>query len=173
MQDIPIVRQFMTRKIMTLGQDWSMEQAMKALLKYGHSGAPVVDDQGRLRGILSEKDCLRMFFGGMYDRLPLGLVEQFMSTELVTCGPDDTLFQVVEVFFSHSFRRLPVVDEDRLVGIISRKDVLLGSKRMWEKAGSENLHDWTTSGYFSAEILAAIGKGSRASSEEVRTDQYA
>lgn len=174
MNEIPNVRDIMSPKVMTLHQGMTMEEAMNTLLRYKHSGAPVVDAEGRLVGMLSEKDCLRMFFGSLYDRLPLGTVAQYMSTTLTTCHPTDSMLAVAQVFFRHSFRRLPVVDSSgRMVGIISRSDVLQGSKALWERQGVGPWHsEEEPQGFITAKIKAALGSHRAAPTEEIRTDLY-
>lgn len=174
MIEIPNVRDIMSPKVLTLHQGMTMEEAMQMLLKFKHSGAPVVDADNRLVGMLSEKDCLRMFFGGLYNRLPLGTVSQYMSVNVTTCRPTDSLLAAAQVFFRHSFRRLPVVDEsERMVGIISRSDVIAGSREMWARAAaSGRMERGENTGYLTAEIQAALGTSRRPTTEEVRTDLF-
>jgi len=172
MIEIPNVRDIMTKKVVALHQGMTMEEAMRALLKFKHSGAPVVDADNKLVGMLSEKDCLRMFFGGLYHRLPLGTVGQYMSVNITTCHPNDSLLAVAQIFFRQSFRRLPVVDTTgQMIGIVSRSDVLMGSKRLWESGERLDRHD-LESGYLTAEIQAALGTSKRPTTEEIRTDLY-
>jgi len=171
MQEIPLVKDIMSTKVLTLRDSMTMETALRTLLKGGHSGAPVLNDRQEVCGMLSEKDCLRMFFVGMYDRLPLGKVRQYMSNAVTTCDVHDDIYGVARVFFQNSFRRLPVVDgAGRMVGIVSRRDVLNGSKRLWEDETTEFREN--DDGYFTSEIKAAIGQSRRPRTEEVRSDIY-
>jgi len=172
MIEIPNVRDIMTKKVVALHQGMTMEEAMRSLLKFKHSGAPVVDADNTLVGMLSEKDCLRMFFGGLYHRLPVGTVSQYMSVNITTCHPNDSLLAVAQIFFRQSFRRLPVLETDgRMIGIVSRSDVLMGSKRLWENGKRIERHD-LESGYLTAEIQAALGTSRSPTTEEIRTDLY-
>lgn len=171
MIEIPNVRDIMTKKVVALHQGMTMNEAMRSLLKFKHSGAPVVDADNKLVGMLSEKDCLRMFFGGLYHRLPLGTVSQYMSVNITTCHPNDSLLAVAQIFFRQSFRRLPVVENDQMIGIVSRSDVLMGSKRLWEDGRRLDRHD-LDSGYLTAEIQAALGTSRSPTTEEIRTDLY-
>ena len=80
MTQIPLVKDFMTTKVITLKPNMDIYEAMTQLLKHHISGAPVVDDERNLVGILSEKDCLRVFAVRAYSgQLPGGLVSDFMS----------------------------------------------------------------------------------------------
>jgi len=171
MIEIPNVRDIMTKKVVSLHQGMTMNEAMRSLLKFKHSGAPVVDADNKLVGMLSEKDCLRMFFGGLYHRLPLGTVGQYMSVNITTCHPNDSLLSVAQIFFRQSFRRLPVLENGNMIGIVSRSDVLMGSKRLWEDGRRLDRHD-LDSGYLTAEIQAALGTSRSPTTEEIRTDLY-
>jgi CBS domain-containing protein len=105
-------------------------QAIAMLLKHKISGMPVVDQAGNLVGILSERDCLKTLLHAQYYNLPTALVKDLMSTDPKTIGPDTDIYQVAEFFLDHRYRRLPVVDQGRLVGQISRRDVLKAIQRM-------------------------------------------
>ena len=82
--DVPVARDIMTKKILSLSPDMSIESAISILLKNQISGAPVVDEENRLVGMLSEKDCLRIFANGAYNVLPGGVVSKYMSTTVET-----------------------------------------------------------------------------------------
>ncbi len=94
------------------------------LVEQDISGVPVVDDDGVLVGILTERDCIRVALSaGYYDELG-GAVRNFMSEPVETASPDDNLMDVANRFATSTYRRFPVVDDGRLVGLISRRDVL-------------------------------------------------
>ena len=115
----------MTRGLVTLSPEGGIYQAIEVLLKQRISGAPVVDPTGRLVGILSEKDCLRVLVGAALDGLPDGRVCDFMTETVETIGPDASLYDIAHRFITRSYRRLPVVDEDgRIIGQVSRRDAL-------------------------------------------------
>ena len=88
------------------------------------SGAPVVDQEGKLIGMLSEKDCLDTLFKSSYYNNPSGYVRDYMSIELVTVDLYDSLSDVAQKFIDLRFRRFPVLKNGSLVGQISRRDVL-------------------------------------------------
>ena len=116
----------MTRSVVTLAPDGGIYPAIKVLLKHKISGAPVVDPAGRLVGILSEKDCLRVLVGGALDGLPDGLVRDYMTETVETVGPGATLLDIAHRFITRSYRRLPVLDADgRVIGQVSRRDALV------------------------------------------------
>lgn len=155
MNKVPVVNDIMATRLVTLSPAMSIQEAIALLLKQQVSGAPVVDAEQKLVGVLSEKDCLRIYANGAYNNLPGGVVEQYMSTELTTTVADADLFSVADVFIKSSFRRLPVLDEEgRLVGQISRRDVLEGSRQVWEASPVEP--EWSDSKYLTDEIKAAL-----------------
>ena len=131
--NLPVVRDFMTKHVVTLKPDQTMHEALRILVRNGFSGAPVVEN-GNLVGMLSEKDFLRTFTASLYQTLPEGKVGDHMCTTLTTCAPDDELFDVVDLFSRNSFRRLPVIENDRMIGIISRSDVVKQCQAIWDAA---------------------------------------
>ena len=153
---VPTVRDIMQTKLVTLTPELEMEQAINLLLKHKISGASVVGEHRKLVGVLSEKDCLRIFASGAYNETPGGLVSQYMSREPTTIGVDCDLFTAASVFLKQSFRRLPVVDGDGvLIGQVSRRDVLAGSREIWA-APPEGKRRWTDSKYIPDQVKAAL-----------------
>jgi CBS domain-containing protein len=169
MNAIPIVRNFMTHKVFTIKPEADVHDAIQQLLKKRISGAPVVDCYKNLVGILSEKDCLRMFVGGAYSKTPGGLVSEFMTQNILTCTPEDDLFKVADLFFSRSFRRLPVVEDGQLVGLVSRCDVLKASIDIWKDGGQGG----GDSNYLSIELQAKLKDRHIVRHEDVRVDGLA
>ena len=110
----------MTRSLVTLSPEDGIYKAIKVLLRRKISGAPVVDASGRLVGILSEKDCLRVLVGAALDGLPDGQVRNFMTETVESIRPDASLYDLTHRFITGSYRRLPVVDDGgRVVGQVS------------------------------------------------------
>lgn len=122
---------YMTVKLVTFTPDMDIHHAIDALLKNRISGAPVLDDRGRLVGVLSKKDCLRIAFSASYHQERGGPVSEFMSREVETIDADTVIVEVAERFLNSRYRRFPVMRDDRLVGVISRHDVLRALKDLW------------------------------------------
>jgi CBS domain-containing protein len=155
---VPNVRDFMNTQAVTLRPDMRMSQAITLLLKHKITGATVVDEEGKLLGVLSEKDCLRIFANGAYNLLPGGVVAQYMCREVKTISIDADLFTAADIFIKSSFRRLPVIDEQgKFLGQVSRRDVLKGSREIWSKVPVEKEKQWTDAKYLTDEIKAALG----------------
>ncbi len=151
---VPVVRDVMTKRLVTLSPDVDVFQAIDLLLKNKVSGAPVVDANGALVGVLSEKDCLRVFASDAFYHLTGGQVSDFMSREVKTVDPDDDVFKVADLFLKNSFRRLPVVDEGKLVGQVSRRDILTASLKILETSPVPK--PWTDSKYITPEMQAVL-----------------
>jgi len=124
MAKLPSVREYMDTRPLNLRTDTPILDAVDFLLENHITGAPVVDDEGQIVGLLSEKDCLRLIARGVGADTPKGSVGDFMATELSTIDPDMNIYFAAGVFLSHTMRRLPVVDKGKLIGVITRFDIL-------------------------------------------------
>ena len=118
------IKEFMAKQLITFQSDTPIETAMESFLENKISGAPVLDDQGKLVGVLSEKDCMRTLFESSYYNNLGGFVKEYMSTDLKTINIHDTLSNVADEFIKSRFRRFPVMEGNKLVGQISRRDIL-------------------------------------------------
>ena len=129
-------RDLMTTNLLTFRADQTIVSAMQALLKYGVSGAPVVDGSGMLIGILSELDCLRMLASDEFyleEQEEGALVDHYMTVGGRTIPPDLGIYGISHYFLTSAVRRLPVVEKGVLIGQISRRDVLRGMEEMSKK----------------------------------------
>lgn len=122
------VRDYMTRHLVTFRSDTDLFTAINRLLEHRISGAPVVDSQGHLIGLLSEGDCLRGILSGAYYEAVGGTVSTYMTTEVETVTPEADIIELSERFLRGQRRRLPVIEHGRLVGQTSRHDVLRAVK---------------------------------------------
>lgn len=118
------VRDYMSTKLVTFTPEMEVMRAVNLLVQHGIAGAPVVDKEGRVVGMFSEKDCLSVALVASQDSCIAGPVSQFMSTKIVTVEPDMNLTQLATMFVSQSYRRYPVLEGGKLVGQISRSDVM-------------------------------------------------
>ena len=127
----PTAQDYMSTDLVTFAPDMDVHRAMKVLLARHISGAPVVDDQGRLVGILAVKDCLKVVFSASYHQEWGGRVSEFMSTNARTVDVATDIVEVAELFLKSRFRRYPVMRDHHLVGIITRHDVLRALDDLW------------------------------------------
>ena len=114
----------MVSKLVTFSPDEDALGAIGQLLDNRISGAPVVDEQGYI-GVFSEKFSMKALLAMAYDQLPAAQVGGFMNTDRGRLiDPDAKLLDVARIFLDTPYRRLPVLEGDRLVGQVSRRDVL-------------------------------------------------
>lgn len=127
---MPTASEFMAHPVFTLKPEMPVMDALAALLHRGISGAPVVDAEGHLVGVLSEHDCLRVMAGAAFHATPEGKVREHMTHRVETIRPDTDLFEVAGIFQGGQHRRLPVLDQGRLIGIVARRDLLRALEKL-------------------------------------------
>jgi len=116
----------MARSEIMLSPSVDIYEALGLLLTRKLTGAPVVNDEGILLGMLTERDCLKVLVAGELDGWPSGRVEQYMSAPAESIRPDASVYDIVHLFLTRPFRKLPVIDGDgRVVGQVSRRDTLI------------------------------------------------
>ena len=118
------VRDYMSTKLITFTPETEVMRAVNTLVQHGIAGAPVVNKDGQVVGMFSEKDCLSVALVAAQDSCIAGPVSQFMSTKVVTVEPEMNLTQLATMFVNQSFRRYPVLENGKLIGQISRSDVM-------------------------------------------------
>jgi CBS domain-containing protein len=111
----------MTPELVTLGPNASIEEAIETLLSKEISGLPVVDESGRLVGVITEFALLAVAYD---QRVKNHTVSQHMTRDVITVDVNDPLSRVADVCIVHRVRRVPVMQNGRLVGLIARRDVL-------------------------------------------------
>jgi CBS domain-containing protein len=118
------VADIMATRLITVPPDMNIHAAIRILLDKRISGAPVVDEAGALVGMLSKKDCLKIVFSSQYHDDWGGPVSDFMSAPVETLDADLDLVSAAQAFLDSHFRRFPVLRDGRLVGQVSRYDIL-------------------------------------------------
>jgi len=114
-------RDVMTTDIITVTQDVKLTKAMKLLIDNRISGLPVLAEDGKLIGIITEHDIVNFAFSGEADNTT---VKQAMTREVFTFAPDVNLYNIINCFASNRVRRVPIVYDGKVVGIVSRRDIL-------------------------------------------------
>jgi len=121
----------MTAPVVTARPDMLLDEVIRLLLRWHISGLPVVDDGGRLVGVISEHDVMNFAFSG--DAADTR-VEEAMSREVVTFGPDADIETLVNACATKRIRRIPITTGDRkVVGIVSRRDILREMNRLYNR----------------------------------------
>ena len=132
------VGDYMVRALTTVKPDDDIYDAITTLIKKQISGTPVVDDQGRLIGMLSEKDCLTILSRRAYHQHASGKVSEYMTKNVHSISPEMPLVDLAEKMAAADFpfRRIPVVKDGRLVGQISRRDLLIAIQENHKTSGA-------------------------------------
>jgi len=120
-----LVQDMMTRDPVSVPQDVSIDVAIDLMVEKNISGVPIVDEAETLVGLITEYDVLR-FYGKQNDQQADGYLtcREVMITEIRTIQQDASLDVAAKIFQAASLRRLLVLDNKRLVGILSRRDVV-------------------------------------------------
>jgi CBS domain-containing protein len=111
----------MVKEILTLKENSSAKDAIRLILDKRISGIPIVSDDMTLLGIITEKDLLQLSF---YDTTEEVTVADIMTREVITMDKDTNLLEICELFLNKNYKRIPITSGNKLVGIISRKDML-------------------------------------------------
>jgi predicted transcriptional regulator len=120
-------RDVMSSPVITLRPDTPLHGAAALLISHGFSAAPVVTAEGRVVGIATEADLLRGRItpeGGTAPQRPEPTVAMVMTESPLAFQPDDDLADVVSLMLDRRVRTVPIIDDGRLVGVVSRRDVL-------------------------------------------------
>jgi CBS domain-containing protein len=118
----PLARDVMTPGLLTTTPDAPIDEAVDILLTHGLTGLPVVDDSMGLVGILSEKDVLRLPDS---ESVRTWRVQHVMTGDVTSFDMYDSLFDVCECLATNNFRRVPILHRGRLVGVVSRADLVV------------------------------------------------
>lgn len=159
MAKTPIVRGFMKKASRTFRVDDSMADCMSALARSSFAAIPVKDERGHVVGLLSEKDVLRTIIEWAYDERAGGVVGDYMSSLEVIVTPDMDLLTAARAFLECNFSCLPVMEGEKLVGRVTRHDVLKGIERWATEINKERAGRLTkTSGHERPSAMGEIQK---------------
>jgi predicted transcriptional regulator len=126
------VSDYMTKKLIVFKPQQSVLLVMNQLIKNRISGGPVVNENNELVGIISEGDCIKQITESRYYNQPLENIniEEHMAKDVETINGDMNIFDAAEKFLSSKRRRFPIVEEGKLVGQISQKDILKAALKL-------------------------------------------
>lgn len=128
------VRLIMTKDVVTVSASSKISDAIKLMIEKNLGGLPVVDLQNRVRAIITERDIVNIFA----DKISGARVGELMSEKVVTALPKTTIFEAEKTMISQGFRRLPIISDGKVVGIITAMDIIqfFGSGKVFEKLRS-------------------------------------
>ncbi len=114
-------REIMIEDVVTINPESSLDEAIELMLLQEISGLPVTDNEGHLVGIVTEFALLAIVYD---EEIRQETVSKHMTTEVLTIEADDPIRKIADMCIVHRVRRVPVMDNGRIVGLISRRDVL-------------------------------------------------
>ena len=115
-------RSIMSRKIMTVTEDANIRHVMKLLSENRVTGLPVVSEDMALLGIVTEKDILKVLLYGK--DIKSKKAADLMATDVVSFDEDEDLMVIFRTLVEGNFRRVPILADGKLTGIISRRDII-------------------------------------------------
>ena len=118
---MPVIRDIMSKIVVSIRPDATMMNAVKLLTKHHLSGAPVVTTQGEVIGFISEPNLMDVLFDSAVRKEP---VSEFMSRSVHVVDSQDSISTAASMFAMYGIRRLPVVENGRFVGVLTRRDLL-------------------------------------------------
>ncbi|MEX0819168.1 MAG: CBS domain-containing protein [Pirellulaceae bacterium] len=134
-----LAKDIMVTKLITLTADMDALEAMRKLLQHRVSGAPVVDLEGNYLGVFSEKTAVHFVLDLVYEQLPSCRVDAFMDSSMQRTIDEETdLLAIAQIFLDTDFRRLPVLRGTKLVGQISRRDLLQATLKVIDEHPHEH-----------------------------------
>ncbi len=115
-------KDIMTKVVVSAQPDMPIYDAIRTLANRNITGLPVVDADLNLVGVLSEKDVLKMLYAT--EDSPEQTVNDFMSTNVVSFDVNSSLIDLCDCLVENKFRRVPITQDGKLVGIVSRSDII-------------------------------------------------
>jgi CBS domain-containing protein len=131
------IREIMTEKVVTLTNDAKIADAASLIVEKHIGGLPIVDEGEVLCGIVTERDVMKVLSA----ERRAGLVEEVMSTALKVTGPETPIGDATKEMITHRFRRLPVVKDDVLYGMVTATDIMkyLGTGAVFQRMVTGNV----------------------------------
>ncbi len=161
------IREIMSTKLTYASEEASLIDVLRLMYERNVGGLPIVDDDTRIRGIITEEDFVR-FTSGRATGLP---VESFMSPNVVTAPAQTTIEKMTRMIIQKGFRRMPVVQEGVLIGMVTASDIMkyMGSGEAFEKVVtgdigevmSQPIKSLITRGLVATERKADLGAAAR------------
>ena len=118
--------------MITFKPDQPIQDVIHIIVEKKISGAPVLDDQHHLVGMISEKDCLRLIVDQSYHNMPAETrrVSDYMTTTVQSLSPKTTIVEAAMEFLNSPIRRFPIVENGMLIGQVSRRHILRAAQNL-------------------------------------------
>lgn len=138
MDSFPKISEYMDTEVPVVSHETPVIEAVDFLLDQKVTGAPVVDRTGNLVGIITETDLLKLLTEGVRGEPPTdATVAEYMTRDVITIPPTVDIYYIAGMFLANKFRRLPVVEDGKIVGAITRYDLLRVVRSLFSEADFE------------------------------------
>ncbi len=116
----------MSKEVITFHKSDSIFEAKRIMLEKKISGAPIVNKSGKLIGIISESDLMKQIVDSKYYNMPISktTISKYMTKNVDFISPTETIFDAAEKFLRLKRKRFPVMESNKILGIISRVDII-------------------------------------------------
>lgn len=118
---MPEAGTIMKTDLVTVTRGTPVYEVIRILVDNNITGLPVVNDDMTLAGVITEKDVMKLLYVNLNEP---GKVEDFMTEKIISFDHQDSLIDIAESFMNNHFRRVPILANGKLAGIISRKDII-------------------------------------------------
>jgi CBS domain-containing protein len=135
------VASYMNREVISFKLTQSILEVMDIMITKGISSGFVIDGNMAVLGVISEGDCIKKITASKYYNMPMEdlSIQNYMTKEVISVHPNDNLMDVANKFLTAKKRRFPVIENQKLVGMISQKNVLIAAMN-WSGNHWENNH---------------------------------
>jgi CBS domain-containing protein len=137
-----LIRDVMNKNVVMAGPEITVKEAARIMSKF-HIGSLIILKNKKIIGIITERDILASVAQGKDAELTT--VEEIMTKNVITIAPDKTIEDAISLMTEHNIKKLPVVDVDELVGIITASDIITVEPKLIE--GIANLISIKLTGY--------------------------
>ena len=136
-----LISKLLTRKIISINENDTIYDAIKLLSKNKIGALPVINNQKKLCGIVSERDIIHAISENKEIKFSLSHVNSIMTSKIITCNKDTESNVLMKIMTTNKIRHIPILEKNLLIGIVSIGDVV---KRLLEKFNEENkeLKSW-------------------------------
>ena len=136
-----LISKLLTRKIISINENDTIYDAIKLLSKNKIGALPVINNQKKLCGIVSERDIIHAISENKEIKFSLSHVNSIMTSKIITCNKDTESNVLMKIMTTNKIRHIPILEKNLLIGIVSIGDVV---KRLLEKFNIENeeLKSW-------------------------------
>lgn len=130
------VRNYMSPRFVTLQKNQDVTEAIKVFTERNVTGVAVLDQLGNMVGILSVTDCIESALKNGFDAGARGSIESLMSKDVRTVDVDDSIVDIAHKFMEGPYRRYPVMDDNRVVGVVTRLEALKALAKITQSGGA-------------------------------------